>query len=161
MISAPEIEKTSVGFILEKEPTTSIYAGVVYLSELPSYDELFHKIFTKNQLCIIGPHITAHWKSRQLWVLEDGTPNFKYISETFGEAIGPVADCNGEEFCAHPKTTMKVEDFISYWRQYKEDGYPRDGQCLYLKDWHFTKYCYRVKSVIFKTPTVFIWNKIL
>ncbi|GFR79015.1 jmjC domain-containing protein 4-like [Elysia marginata] len=56
-----------------------------------------------------------------------------------GEAIGPVADCNGEEFCAHPKTTMKVEDFISYWQQYKEDGYPRDGQCLYLKDWHFTK----------------------
>ncbi|GFO12946.1 Jmjc domain-containing protein 4-like [Plakobranchus ocellatus] len=138
MLPAPEIGHSSAR-LWDIVTDASPYPGAVYLRHLPSYDELFSSILSKNQLCIVGPHATSSWKSRRLWVSEDGTPNFKYITETFGQASGPVADCNAEEFCAHPKTTMTVESFISYWQQYKSDGYPEKGRCLYLKDWHFAK----------------------
>ena len=85
MLSAPEIKLSSVGLLDEETTQPASYTGVVYLTELPSYDELFRTIFTKNQLCVVSPHATASWKSRQLWVSSDGSPDFDYISKTFGE----------------------------------------------------------------------------
>ncbi|RUS84842.1 hypothetical protein EGW08_007383 [Elysia chlorotica] len=139
MLQVPEILDSSVNLLPDETTAAASYPGVVYLSELPSHDELFRSIFLKNQLCIVGPQLTAGWQSRQLWVSEDGTPDFDYIRKNFGDAVGPVADCNGEEFSAHPKTSMKVAEFIYYWRQYKAEGYPSTTRCLYLKDWHFSK----------------------
>ena len=87
MLPGPEIEGSSTHLLLKGMATSVSYPGVVYLDELPSYDELFRSVFLKNQLCIIGPKLTAEWKSRQLWVSEDGTPDFDYICKNFGKTI--------------------------------------------------------------------------
>ncbi|CAL1539742.1 unnamed protein product, partial [Lymnaea stagnalis] len=107
---------------------------------LPSYETLFQDIFLKNQLVIVGPEATSDWTSLKDWVLEDGSPNFHFLMENFGETTAPVADCNAQEFSAHPKTEMTVKNFLLYWQELRLQGYPIDGKCLYLKDWHFAKY---------------------
>ncbi|XP_012943249.1 2-oxoglutarate and iron-dependent oxygenase JMJD4 isoform X2 [Aplysia californica] len=121
------------------DPGDGVISEAIYFDHLPSYEQMFQKILLKNQLCIIGPFVTAAWPSRQLWVQKNGTPNFEYIGKHFGDATAPVADCSGEEFCSHPKSEMKVQEFLTYWQDYAEKGYPANEKCLYLKDWHFTR----------------------
>lgn len=73
---------------------------------------------------------------------------FIQIKSTLGESIAPVADCNSEEFCAHPKTNMSVKDYMTYWQSHRQQRLCENGEqglcdktdCLYLKDWHFMRY---------------------
>ena len=63
----------------------------------------------------------------------------KFQHYIIGDAVAPVADCSKEEFAAHPKSDMRVADYLDYWRDYAANGHPQDGSCLYLKDWHFKR----------------------
>ena len=68
-----------------------------------------------------------------------------WISAGGADVTVPVADCAQREFSSHPKTEMRFEDYISYWRslssaEHAHDGPPQDLRLLYLKDWHCTRY---------------------
>ncbi len=82
----------------------------------------------------------------------------------------PVADCSHETFSTHPKSEMKLAEYIDYWRtlvdepETERSAGPEGGarrsrkECtgedskkirqsaeglkklLYLKDWHFKRY---------------------
>ena len=68
-------------------PKDNVTAKAIYIDKIPSYDEVFNNILLKNQLCIIGPDATSEWPCRRLWVTPEGSPNFDYISDNFGEFI--------------------------------------------------------------------------
>ena len=55
-----------------------------------------------------------------------------------GTATAPVANCKEKEFSSHPKQDMTLKDYLDYWEDYRDRGYPETDPCLYLKDWHFT-----------------------
>ena len=122
------------------KPSKDVINHAIYFDEPQNYDKMFCEILLKNQLCVIGQKATSSWKSRNLWVTAEGKPNFAYIKDHFGEAFGPVANCNKEEFHSHHKEEMKVKDFIEYWEDFAKSDYSSEKQCLYLKDWHFTRY---------------------
>jgi len=134
----PEIERSSVS-CKTWLPKSTVLNKAVYFQSVLSYDEMFRDILMKNQLCIIGPSATETWCSRQLWVKQDGTPNFDYIKENFGNATAPVADCCKNEFNSHCKLEMTVKDFVEYWQRYSTVSKSEKERCLYLKDWHFTR----------------------
>jgi len=135
---SPEINKTSASCETWWSKGPVIPEAVHYKSPL-AYDEMFKTILMKNQLCVIGPEATKNWRSRQLWVKPDGTPNFEYIKENFGDVTAPVADCSRVEYNAHSKLEMTVKDFVDYWEDYGAKSYDKNERCLYLKDWHFTR----------------------
>ncbi|KAK7111637.1 hypothetical protein V1264_011238 [Littorina saxatilis] len=111
----------------------------VYIDELPDYDEFFAKFLVPNQLGILSEKATSLWKSRREWVCEDGSPDFVFLRQAFGEATVPIADCKCQEFSAHAKQEMKMSEFVTYWQKLREAGYPLGQESLYLKDWHFTR----------------------
>ena len=60
-----------------------------------------------------------------------------------GDYMVPVADCGREQFSAHPKSEMKVADYLKYWSSLlSKEGDQSDSVAglLYLKDWHLAKY---------------------
>lgn len=61
------------------------------------------------------------------------------------EAPVPVANCNSKEYNANPKQVMPFKEFIQYWKEYIQNGHSSPKGCLYLKDWHMSRYicaCY-------------------
>ena len=61
-----------------------------------------------------------------------------------GHQTVPVADCAREQFSAHPKSEMKMTDYLSYWgelmKKHKEENGGDGGhRLLYLKDWHLAR----------------------
>nr|CAD7570431.1 unnamed protein product [Timema californicum] len=56
-----------------------------------------------------------------------------------GSVEVPVANCNEKYYNAQKTTDIKLDDFITYWKDYSEKGHPSDMPSLYLKDWHFPK----------------------
>ena len=60
-----------------------------------------------------------------------------------GDYVVPVADCGREEFSAHPKSEMKMADYLHYWSSIMKEGVEQSNsveRLLYLKDWHLAKY---------------------
>lgn len=60
-----------------------------------------------------------------------------------GDYVVPVADCGREQFSAHPKSEMKMADYLQYWSSVMKEGGERSISVeglLYLKDWHLAKY---------------------
>ena len=55
-----------------------------------------------------------------------------------------MADCAREQFSAHPKSEMKMSDYLTYWSELmkKREQQEEDEPCklLYLKDWHLARY---------------------
>lgn len=52
----------------------------------------------------------------------------------------PVANCNAKEYNANPKQVMPFKEFIQYWKEYIQNGHSSPKGCLYLKDWHLSRY---------------------
>lgn len=52
----------------------------------------------------------------------------------------PVANCNAKEYNANPKQIIPFKEFIHYWREYIQNGHSSPKGCLYLKDWHMSRY---------------------
>ncbi|CAG8601382.1 9321_t:CDS:2, partial [Ambispora gerdemannii] len=106
---------------------------------------------------LIGPELTASWRVRKEWVVEDkkdmekeekhGIPNFEFLISKFGDAQVCVADCSQRYFTDQVRSTMLFRDFVDKWRKGRRDEEgtlsPSDPETkkslLYLKDWHFVK----------------------
>lgn len=58
------------------------------------------------------------------------------------EAPVPVANCNSKEYNANPKQVMPFKEFIHYWKEYIQNGHSSPKGCLYLKDWHMSRFVY-------------------
>ena len=59
-----------------------------------------------------------------------------------GDYMVPVADCGREQFSAHPKSEMKMVEYLKYWSSLLKEEEQSDSVegLLYLKDWHLAKY---------------------
>ena len=59
-----------------------------------------------------------------------------------GEYMVPVADCGREQFSAHPKSEMRMAEYLKYWSSLlkEREQYNSKQKLLYLKDWHLAKY---------------------
>ena len=54
----------------------------------------------------------------------------------------PVADCGLHQFSTHPKSEMKMADYLTYFTEQRVQAEESDGakKFLYLKDWHLARY---------------------
>ncbi|KAL8576607.1 hypothetical protein ACOMHN_025082 [Nucella lapillus] len=132
------VEDTKAQYVND-DSDSRLIPQVVYLKELPSYDEFFTKFLNRNQLCVLTEAATRQWRSRQEWVCEDGSPNMEFLQHAFGNATVPVANCKSKKYSAHAKQEMTMSEFLTYWHQYREAGHPPQDDNLYLKDWHFNR----------------------
>ncbi|XP_034159950.2 2-oxoglutarate and iron-dependent oxygenase JMJD4 [Pangasianodon hypophthalmus] len=104
-------------------------------TEIP-YSLFFSKHLLNNQPCMFSSSFTQNWSCRSRWVGHDGKPDLHTLLQEFDETPVPVADCNTKEYNSNPKHTMSFRDFLSYWRDYIQNGHSSPKGCLYLKDWH-------------------------
>lgn len=65
---------------------------------------------------------------------------YKHVFFFTDETPVPVANCNAKEYNANPKQVMPFKDFIHYWKEYIQNGHSSPKGCLYLKDWHMSRY---------------------
>ncbi|KAL9958455.1 hypothetical protein ACROYT_G035470 [Oculina patagonica] len=114
------------------------------------YEEFFRDFLEPNQLCIFSSELTQHWRSRKEWV-KDGKPNLDFLSNEYGHAIAPVANCCQTKYGSQVKKDMSVKEFCDYWKNRCQGV--KDMQILYLKDWHFCKAFPAYKA--YETPVYF------
>lgn len=67
--------------------TGKIVPRAVYLKELPLYTDFFEQILFLNQLCVLTPETTKHWRCRNEWVCCNGKPNFDFLQQAFGKSV--------------------------------------------------------------------------
>ncbi|KAJ8272969.1 hypothetical protein GJAV_G00095650 [Gymnothorax javanicus] len=101
-----------------------------------SYSRFFKNYLLPNLPCVFSKRFTEDWNCRKHWVTEAGKPNFQRLLQDFEETLVPVANCNTREYNANPKQILPFKEFISYWREYIQNGHSSPKGCLYLKDWH-------------------------
>lgn len=65
----------------------------------------------------------------------------RYLLFITDETPVPVANCNAKEYNANPKQVIPFKEFIHYWKDYIKNGHSSPKGCLYLKDWHMSRYC--------------------
>ncbi|XP_074629189.1 2-oxoglutarate and iron-dependent oxygenase JMJD4-like isoform X2 [Acropora palmata] len=102
-----------------------------------TYGDFFRDFLLENQLCVFSSEITEDWRSRKEWVT-NGKPNLEFLSNRFGYAIAPVANCSQAEYNSQVKQDMSVTEFCDYWKSSFQDE-KNKTEVLYLKDWHFCK----------------------
>ncbi|NWW13980.1 JMJD4 protein, partial [Oreocharis arfaki] len=57
-----------------------------------------------------------------------------------GDAVVPVAKCDVREYNSNPKELLPFKEFVEYWREYIRNGHRSPRGCLYLKDWHLSRF---------------------
>ncbi|XP_063973253.1 2-oxoglutarate and iron-dependent oxygenase JMJD4 [Diachasmimorpha longicaudata] len=117
-----------------------------------TYNDFFSEHLLPNLPCVIQSGITNEWTCAQQWRVDEA-PNFKCLKQLYGESKVPVANCGIKYYNAQLKETMKIEKFIDYWQEYRNNNYPCEMPLLYLKDWH----CLRAhpNAKIYKVPKYF------
>uniref|UniRef100_A0A8C9G2F9 Jumonji domain-containing protein 4 n=1 Tax=Pavo cristatus TaxID=9049 RepID=A0A8C9G2F9_PAVCR len=105
-----------------------------------TYSDFFRDYLIPNQPCVFSEKFTDGWGSRRNWVTWGGKPDFDHLLQEFGEAIVPVANCDVKEYNSNPKEQLPFKEYISYWKEYIKNGYRSSRGCLYLKDWHLSRY---------------------
>lgn len=108
--------------------------------------ETFELYLQSNTPCTFGSWFSVDWPARHSWVQEDGSPNFCFLTEQFGDCKASVSQFNGRlETECFEKT---IGEFISYWKNLSGGrdkcvkDFPEDNFTSlphYLKDWHFAK----------------------
>ncbi|KAM4860517.1 2-oxoglutarate and iron-dependent oxygenase JMJD4 isoform 2-T2 [Thomomys bottae] len=104
-----------------------------------SYADFVKGFLLPNLPCVFSSAFTEGWGSRRRWVTPEGTPDFEYLLDKYGDMIVPVANCGVQEYNSNPKEHMSFRDYISYWKEYIQGGYSSPRGCLYLKDWHLCR----------------------
>lgn len=100
-----------------------------------TYGDFFRDFLEANQLCVFSSEITEDWQSRKEWVT-NGKPNLEFLSNRFGHATAPVANCSQAEYNSQVKRDMSVTEFCDYWKSsFQDEKIKTDVLCL--KDWHF------------------------
>jgi hypothetical protein len=118
------------------EPTTAAIDRI-HCKDLSYADFCANYMYPNRPFIIQG--LTANWKSRQLWVRhDDGTPNMKYIGETFGSDIAPIYEQTAAGFSTtRPVSSeMSVAQYADWWDEHQQ-VVSEAGSLLYLKDWKF------------------------
>lgn len=109
------------------------------------YNSFFERYMLTNFPCIIK-NVSADWECTKNWI-RDGTINYEYLSNHYGNLEAPVADCDKTVFNSHTKIKMKVSDFMQYLQS---DDKKR---ILYLKDWHLKRE--RPSENFYEVPIMF------
>lgn len=127
---------------------TDTHAHIDRVDGTISYSDFFKKYMLSNKPCIIKLSSAESWECLKEWVSHN-SPNFDYLLNVYGNTNVPVADCGVKYYNVQKKCFTPFAEFLKYWKDYKNNGYPTCMPCLYLKDWHFTKdfpehYVYRV-----------------
>ncbi|XP_053569709.1 2-oxoglutarate and iron-dependent oxygenase JMJD4 [Bombina bombina] len=104
-----------------------------------SYSKFFHDYLLTNSPCLFSAKFTKEWGSRKTWVTAENKPDWDYLLQNFGNAVVPVANCNVKEYNSNPKEHILLLEYITYWRDYIENGCQSPKGCLYLKDWHMRR----------------------
>ena len=136
-----------------------------------SFEYFVEDFLLKNRPCLFVEWFTSQWRARRLWVDQHGQPNLHYLRQRYGmfekfiqtirnyecklhlsagDCVVPVANCSLEHFSTHPKTDMKLSDYLDYWgilcKEQREEGADGGGEngsgmrkLLYLKDWHLAR----------------------
>ncbi|KAF6214830.1 hypothetical protein GE061_009573 [Apolygus lucorum] len=104
------------------------------LNNLQSY--LDHLKMNNSAWPCLLKNISQDWPCQKEWV-ENGKPNFEWLSRKYGRAEVPVSNCKERYFNAQSKCTMKLKEFLDYWEDYIDKKHPEESQCFYMKDWHF------------------------
>lgn len=68
--------------------------------------------------------------------------HYHYNHLLLGDYVVPVADCGLDHFSTHPKSEMKMADYLAYLAEQREQAERGDitKKLLYLKDWHLARY---------------------
>ncbi|XP_048212443.1 2-oxoglutarate and iron-dependent oxygenase JMJD4 isoform X3 [Perognathus longimembris pacificus] len=118
-----------------------------------SYADFVKGFLLPNLPCVFSSAFTEGWGSRRRWVTPEGKPDFEYLLDKYGDVIVPVANCGVQEYNSNPKECMSFREYISYWKEYIQQGYSSPRGCLYLKDWHLCSWsvniCGRKKWLLF------------
>ncbi|XP_048212442.1 2-oxoglutarate and iron-dependent oxygenase JMJD4 isoform X2 [Perognathus longimembris pacificus] len=104
-----------------------------------SYADFVKGFLLPNLPCVFSSAFTEGWGSRRRWVTPEGKPDFEYLLDKYGDVIVPVANCGVQEYNSNPKECMSFREYISYWKEYIQQGYSSPRGCLYLKDWHLCR----------------------
>ncbi|KAL7634103.1 UNVERIFIED_CONTAM: hypothetical protein RMT77_015431 [Armadillidium vulgare] len=120
-----------------------------YESEI-SYQFFFTNHLQTNKPCIFGSWLTEKWPVTNLWVDDSGTPNCSYLSDSFGDSLVPISNCDSKYFNSQVKETLTLREYTNYYCQ-KQKGLKEE--CLYLKDWHFVRDFPNYKA--YTTPAYF------
>ncbi|KAI9361425.1 hypothetical protein BD770DRAFT_360987 [Pilaira anomala] len=114
---------------------------IPHYEEVPNYEDFLKNHLIPNQPAVIGSKLTESWSCRKSWVVptnqEEGPlfkPNYTYLREKFGTAMGQVAKCNKRHFTDQKRTTMSFKDFVDLWEA--DDG---KESLYYLKDCHLAR----------------------
>ena len=100
-----------------------------------NYSEFFEKFLLCNKPCIIK-NSTENWESATKWLDANNNLNVDYFRQKYGSSEVPIADCGKKIYNVQEKTTMSLNNYLNYWESYQKNT---TKDCLYLKDWHFTK----------------------
>lgn len=110
-----------------------------------TYREFVNRYMEKNQPVVLTG-LMDDWRACRDWVTDNGQPNLKFFSSSFGSSKVQVADCGTREFTDQKREEMRVSDFIMRWLerypvQPNTENQTSNDHCsvLYLKDWHFVK----------------------
>lgn len=89
----------------------------------------------------------GHMQTMRKLILSQINVVFCSVAILLGDYTVPVADCRLEQFSSHPKSEMKMADFLNYWQSLARPQGEADctKKLLYLKDWHLARY-YHVGS---------------
>lgn len=100
------------------------------------YSDFYQNILLQNKPGILKD-VTGVWKCSKWWV-KNGTLNVDYFSANYADANIVVSNCGKRLYNVQEKCDMIMRDYLSYWQRFPKE---KEGKvdCLYLKDWHFTK----------------------
>ncbi|CAG7833732.1 unnamed protein product [Allacma fusca] len=110
------------------------------------YGTFYEQFLITNRPCLFISSLTDDWNCRNDWI--DKTEvfpriNFDFLERTYGKSNVGVVDC--ERFTPEftPQQTynmnkdsencMPLTEFISYWKDYINNGYPDSMKLQYLK----------------------------
>ncbi len=148
-----EIELENTADLLKPDQGVPDEFPVLEAAPLPSYSEFFRSFLVANVPCLIRKGCIEHWRSRAEWTAT-GSSNAADLSalrsEVPGDLLVPVSDCGKRHFNAQRCRNMSFREYCDYW-----EGKRKDGEVLYLKDWHFRRDCPAHANDVYQTPDWF------
>eukprot|EP01083_Nonionella_stella_P149570 475277_1 len=103
--------------------------GAILRSAQISSSDFLRKFLLKNRPLILT-NATSGWNASDLWVSDEGTPNFAYLLENFGVSEVCITNCTKD----HCTLSLKMSEFLTYWEERTDSQDVR-----YMKDWHLVK----------------------
>lgn len=59
----------------------------VFTGELPSYEDFYKNILSKNIVCLLDQQLTDDWDCRKSWVTNDGLVNLDFLKTKYGNYL--------------------------------------------------------------------------